>query len=209
MAYTYDLRDYEKVPLKNGEVFEGRGYKIVAEEFDVHSYHKHFGRGLQFDMVYSDPPWNNSILSSFRNTLGKPKQDIEELLTHYCAVAAEGARKWVITYMGVQKAEFVEKKLVEYGVPHQTTFTMPYESGNAKLIIHSRNELFPEEYLSDTFWDFIGNNGLQVKSMFDPFIGAGRFNRELFKCGVHISGMEINPVKLSSLAVWLNKNQEK
>lgn len=155
------------------------------------------------DIIYSDPPWDNIWLNTFRKRAGFGKQDLETFLKIYIKELKKYSKGIIYIEFGMN-IDLLVKLLKEEGATQLNLWEFPFgksgkqylwrgyfKQGNYKTISQ-----LPEK---DIYNWLIAQDKIEEGILLDPCIGIGRSYNLARKANMICYGLEINPVKVNKL----------
>ncbi len=151
--------------------------------------------GKSVDMILTDPPWNQSVLTGFCNRAGIARISISDmhsrLIDLYRAICPNGP---IVMEMGLQHCDEVCSLLVQAGYPQPRIINTTYQGKRPSVILAVNIER--KTYLSSSSWDMIHDICASVIRpqwlVCDPCCGHGKHLRVAQSCGASIIGCEVN-----------------
>lgn len=158
-----------------------------------------------FDVLYSDPPWNNSLLTAFhtRAGLGKPDYDWRFLYRRIIELAPPGTPIWLEG--GVKECDEIVALMPGAVVDW---FPITYYRTRPCVLIYSGEEPPPirplgddDEILVEMLLRAYGETG----TVFDACSGRGLTSRAAEAAGWSSINNELNPARLSASLARLQR----
>lgn len=154
------------------------------------------------DLLYTDPPWNEGILSVFKKWAGcTARWTFKELYVRLARVARRYVDGWVIVEIGKQRISLLAETMREEGLYEHTVFPCRYgQAGFFYLWIgHTYRSweggMAQRAELTDD--GFVRRFFKRDETVLDPMIGLGATARMALDQGAVCYGLELNPGRLS------------
>lgn len=162
---------------------------------------------IQADFIYTDPPWNQSILNQFYARANAPSEDFFPFLLkrvkHLREQCPEGL---IFIEFGIRTYDLLTKSFAFYGGKNLYTEYCTYTPNKIKMIIscftfgEPRNIFIPEglhEWATAEYC--ISHYSQPEQIMLEPFCGMGYQARIGIKNGLILRGIEIIPTKFKNI----------
>ena len=153
----------------------------------------------EYDLLWSDPPWGQSMVQYFERLMAHPPaNEIEKLLVHIARLHHPG------------KPAFIEYSCRGYDVVRSAfsaaghslkniTQAIQQASGRPFVILAFNTRLVIPEGLKGTVNIEYAINSLKPGTVFDPCAGIGVTAKAVLGCGVNYVGNELVPARFKRL----------
>ena len=204
-------KSWEKFPIEYNQIW-GAGYnKVLCSSLNSSTSQKFIESVTPVDLVYTDPPWNTSLLKGFRTKAGldSDRHQINPFLQHLVVLAKRLKAKTYYLEIGKQKLNYLKEVIEKTGATITDIWDATYYKKNLMYIIrYQYDNITPspvdltgmddedtpriviENEKPQTVFDFCTGRGLTGKSSYD----VAKFY-----------GIELNKRRLANLLEWYHK----